>query len=486
MKKIYAAALLYLYLPLLLFLWGWTAVWVSIPVTIATGCALFFCYGKMTKNEDDKIAISWKEIAVVFVIFLLFRVFCGDGDLFLQDYDWNKHHAILFDLVNYRWPVEYSGDVMLTYYLGQYMVPAFVGKICGHSCGVAVWAMAFWNAAGLTLVYAFISRYVKAEGVLKKAGVIIVMIFFSGATNLGSGIYRVTGHDVYLCSYKWIDIGRIRVHFASNLDALRGAFQHVIVPWLGCCIFLRHKKDYFTYVLIALPMLFSSTFGFVYFAGLLVCYFVWNFIRDKDRIMALKQAFAKEELLLLPLTAVIVIYLSGNVFGDKPDMVGFDLLNMFDYLDFYLIFIVVEFLGYMLFLFRENKKNILFYLILGELLLMPFISLGMFNDLCSRGSIPARFILMVLCLEQFYKYGLKNWRNIAVAIIFMIGAWNSLKEAHEVISISVNCGLGAPENMQIEWNSYEGWAANPNVRADDAYNYYTLNYSDSLFYKISR
>ena len=166
----------------------------------------------------------------------------------------------------------------------------------------------------------------------------------------------------------------------------------------------------------------------------------------------------------MPLTAVTLIYLGGNIFGDKPGVVGLDLLNMFYFRDFYLIFIAVEFVFYAVFLFREHRKDFLFYVILGELLLMPFIGLGMFNDLCSRGSIPARFILMVYCIEQIFKYGAKNWRNFGIGLIFLIGAWNTLDEI----------------------KTFDGYAENPTKRADEAYNYYTLHYSESLFYKIAR
>ena len=209
-------------------------------------------------------------------------------------------------------------------------------------------------------------------------------------------------------------------------------------------------------------------------------------MQNKEKLSVIRQVFSPENLLLLPLTAVTLIYMGGNIFGDKPGTVGLDLLNMFYFRDFYLIFIAVEFVFYAVFLFREHRKDFLFYVITGELLLMPFISLGMFNDLCSRGSIPARFILMVYCIEQIYKYGAKNWRNFGIALIFLIGAWNTLDEMHVVVFTSFQYGIGSEQNINDNVKSFDGYAGNLTKRADEAFNYYTMNYSDSLFYKIAR
>lgn len=62
---------------------------------------------------------------------------------------------ILFDLVNRSWPVYYMNEgehSMLTYYLGQYMVPALIGKVC-HSYKVAEIITLLWAETGLLLIY---------------------------------------------------------------------------------------------------------------------------------------------------------------------------------------------------------------------------------------------------------------------------------------------------------------------------------------------
>ena len=70
-------------------------------------------------------------------------------------------------------------------------------------------------------------------------------------------------------------------------------------------------------------------------------------------------------------------------------------------------------------------------------------------------------------------------------ILFGISLFNTIREFKYICNIS-------KENYQNQtyicdnYKSFEGYAGNPNVREDEAYNYFTMNYEDSLFYKISR
>lgn len=486
MKKLYVAVVVYLYIPLMLFICMWLKIWIAIPVAAATVAALFFGVRRMVRENEQEWLFSWWQMCLIYIGFVLVCILCGQGDLFYQDDDWRLHHAILYDLVEYSWPVVYKDDVLLTYYLGQFITPAFVGKVLGHSRVVALWAQVFWNALGLMLAYLFLCQHLKTKSAVRKIIVFFVFLLWSGAPNLGTLLYQATGHDVTLCSFKWIDLNRIKVHFAPSFDALRGSFQHVIGPWICCSMFLHHKKSYGLYILIGLPLFFSSTFGFVYLAATMMAYCAFQMVFGKEWKNGIREIFSKENLLLLPLAAVILVYLSGNVFAEKPYGMGFDLLNMFTRMDFYLIFILVEFVGYFVFLFRENRKNPLYYILLVELLLIPFVSLGMFNDLCSRGSIPARFLLMVLCLEQLFRYGIKNWRNIAIALIFCIGAYNEIQEVQMIVRETAEYGVGSEEILDNSFKTLNGKGGNKELRMDEAYNYYTLNYSGSWFYHIAR
>ena len=485
LKKLYACAVVYLYLPIFLFLFGWTKLWISIPIAMISSVGIYFGMQKIDYDTSKEFVIKKVDILLFFVLFMLLCIFCGGGDLFPQDYDWSKHHAIIRDLVMFRWPVKYDGDVMLTYYLGQYIVPAFIGKVCGKSMLIAIWAQTVWNALGLLIVFCFICQKIKADNIWKKIGVFFIIVFWGGATGFGSKVYQKMGNAATLMAYKWIDFSRVLVHFASNFDALRGAFQHLIVPWICCGMFLMNVKRVEIYVLLALPLFFSSTFGFVYFALLLIGCVVIERVREKNSTV-IKRVFSKSNLFLLPQAVIFLIYYAGNVFGDKPQTGGFRIINMLEHWQFYIVFIAVEFMGYVVFLFWYKKKDMLYYLVVVQLLIILFISMGLFNDLCSRGSIPARFILMVWCIEQLYE---KKWKyvwNWLIICIMLLAGINAYREMKEVYTLASYGGLGNKDLIMDDFISLNGKAGNIEIRVDEAYNYYTLNYSESLFKRIGR
>jgi len=485
LRKLYNCAVCYLYLPIVLFLFGWAKWWISIPVAAVSGLGIYYGMQKINFEDSKEVVLKKGELLIFFLLFVLLCVFCGGGDLFPQDYDWSKHHAILRDLVNYRWPVVYEEDAMLTYYLGQYIVPAFVGKICGNSMGIAVWTQTIWNALGLLIAFSFVCQIVKADSLWKKTGVFFLMIFWGGATGFGSKVYQRLGHEVTLLSFKWIDISRVLVHFASNLDALRGAFQHLIVPWICCGIFMQNAKRVEIYAMLALPLFFSSTFGFVYFVLLLLGCIVLELIEKKD-FAIIKRVFSKSNWCQVPILALLVVYYAGNVFGEKVDGMGIRFINMLPHWHFFLVFIAVEFMGYAVFLFWNNRKNGLYYLVVVQLLLIPFVSMGLFNDLCSRGSIPARFLLMVWCIEQLYQ---KKWKyvwNWLLICVLLLAAINTFNEVKEVCRLTRVFGLSHEEMIMDDFGTLNGMAGNPQIRVDEAYNYYTLNYSRSMFRYVGR
>lgn len=240
---------------------------------------------------------------------------------------------------------------------------------------------------------------------------------------------------------------------------------------------------------MALPLMFSATFGFVYFVIFIITFAIcefWKIRKNKEqRERWIKKVFSFGNILLIPMAAVLLIYLSGNFLGDKPDGVGFHVVRMWEYMDFYLVFCFSEFIIYAIFLMKKNKRNMLFYITIVELLVIPFIYMGLFNDLCSRGSIPARFILMVLCMEQLLHFEKKKWCFKGLCIVMTIAAMNTgIEMVHQAYDFA--CGYKEKTYLRDEYGSLEGYAGNPDIRSDNAYNYFTIDYQNSLFSKIAK
>lgn len=475
-----------MYLPILIFMLGWTAIFVSIPVLIFTFVAIYFAFRKIYKVNREDACSNPSEIFIAFVIFFAFFVWVGHSDLFAQDFDWHKHHAIFNDLMNYDWPVVYKDGSLLTYYLGQYIVPAFVGKIF-HSSIIMTWCIPAWNAIGLTLVYLVLVFLLKAETKKKKIGVLLFMLLWGGCTELGTILYHLINSGTIKLipdSFKWIDLENVRIHFASNYDALYGAFQHVIAPWLVVCVFIGNRKHIESYVTMALPLMFSSTFAFVYFVPILLFFAFWHSAKRPIK-EALKSVFCIGNLFMIPLAVVLSVYFAGNVFSEKPGNVGFEIFDIGNNLIFYLIFILTEFLLYFIFLFKRNIKNPLFYVALTELMIIPFFKMGLFNDLCSRGSIPARFILMFLCLEYYFSKPKRDWRLYGMSLILALSVFvTGCQIAYNFIRTVQS--WDEKTFIADKYKTLEGFSGNPDIRIDEAYNYFTPDYQQSIFYKIAK
>lgn len=149
------AALTYLYIPICLFLWTWTRPLVAVPaiaVSLFTVYRLFNRFAAANTERDVQITPGMLLFLIVFLFAV--AVICGWGDFMLQSGDWYKHNALLQDMTYHSWPVFYQDAVtpsMLTYYIGQYLVPAAVGKLF---CSAQVTEIMFmlWGVVGLLLV----------------------------------------------------------------------------------------------------------------------------------------------------------------------------------------------------------------------------------------------------------------------------------------------------------------------------------------------
>lgn len=486
-KLINILSIIYMYVPLILFVGSWTKMGVAIVVVGTAMIAIVLCCRDIVGEEAGGQKIPWIDIFFVFLFFLVLCVFCGQGDLFRQDYDWNKHHAILRDLMNYDYPVIYEGNVMLTYYLGQYMVPALCGKLFGHSYFVMKWTVPLWNAIGMTLAALLLFQYVKANRRGKRIAVVVAMVFFAGAFYLGSFVYQdVLGHEVMYDSFKWLDSERVKVHFPSNFDAFYGDFQHVIIPWIGTALFLQRKRKMSHYMVYAVPLLFSATFGFVYFAVILVTEAAVELIHNFNKKASWSSLFAIQNWLMLPMIGTLGIYYLGNILSEKPGTTGFSINNMFAMMDYYIIFILAEFGIYYIILWKFKHSDSIYWITLIELIIIPFFSMGRYNDLCSRGSIPARFILMAFVIDFLINGKHDYIRKSLLAAFLLVGAINVVSEMRMIWQDTRQYGMATEMNIHDSFGTLNGMSGNPDVREDEAYNYFTTDYQHSLFYKIAR
>ncbi len=228
-------AVIYLFLPLLVFAAGWFKLWISIPLLALVAASLV----TMVCSPGSLPRFSAKSLLDVILILagaVVFALLTGLWEGTPQSPDQFKHSLILGDLIERPWPVRYHGEgggEYLCYGLGHYMVPAAIAKAFGTS--IAGPAAFLWGTLGLFLLFLGLGR---GFGKFAVPG-IVVFLLCSGLGLfwywLKTGFLHALLPPGILPSADEAHIMKLGL-FTANLDSSARIFhqpQHGIVGLLG-------------------------------------------------------------------------------------------------------------------------------------------------------------------------------------------------------------------------------------------------------------
>lgn len=369
------ASALYLYFPLLLFVGGWLRSLLAVP--LIAGFIYVFCkkYFKR-KEEDGFFEMDTRIFLLVLAVIALWLTASGIGGFCSQTSDWDKHNALLHDLINYDWPVIYTlpeGEQgLLSYYLLAHLFPALVGKLGGFR--MAEVAMLLQSIVGVVLVYLHLCRFLKAEKKGKQVLLLVLLIIFDGAWVFGKAVYGHFFPADLSTHFHWYSKS-VELQYTGNTTLMMWVFPQAIVPWLATILFLEEPDKIENYVWTGLPVFLYSCFAFV---GLLPFYFgmaVYRLVGERKPVHLLKQACSLQNLYaLIGILPVFVLYIAGNVLQEKPASVGLTRIDYSGRWILYLSFCFFNFLIYSLFLWKREKRNLIFYIANAVLLILPFVN----------------------------------------------------------------------------------------------------------------
>lgn len=460
-------AYVYLTLPILIFIIGWIKLPIAIIGAILIIIALFRCIF----NEKDANETFWtsKDIAkfgVIFCIISLWVYLSGIGGLCYQNGDHMTRNMIYQALVEYDWPViSPDGSRALIYYIGFWLPSALVGKLCGMSIGY--WFQAVWSVLGIFFTYYFICmRRRKVE-----YWPLFLFIFFSGMDYMGAWLLGreaasiIQPEHLEWWSEKW--------QFSSMTTQLFWVYNQAIPAWLATMLVLTQKNKKNLFFILSLLIL-SSTFTFVglipivlYFAlkkrenkrslwenlsfqnlvgvfavGILSVAFLMSnrqvsvSLADAQQTevhqVEMKQAGAQK-------SQTTVDTITEEMKYDNESEVGNSSIDFSAMLLRYLLFALIEYLPYAFLVQKSNSADILFYILIGILLICPLISLGDSVDFCMRASIPALFCLMLYCIDFLDKeLATRNYMLlIPMIILLLIGSITSFNEIHRSVKNTI-------------------------------------------------
>lgn len=487
-KAVLVCTLAYIYIPVAIFLIGFVKLYFSIPVLFILGyflCRMFLAYQK-TREESEGTLIRIPVIVTVVIILALFCVCIGWGGWFPQAGDWCKHNAVLHDLSERSWPVYYTEleTSMLTYYIGQYLVPALMGKITGFF-SVAETTMFIWGLMGLCLVYINLVRILKADKIKTQMLTLLIMCFFSGAVILAQTVLHSVYPDMTFApeDRHWVIVRDILLQYRSNFVMLRWVFPQCIVPWLTMLLFMEYRRKCEYYVLLFLPSMLFASFSFVSLCFYAVCNVIYLAIRQKKTNVFLRCLSLSNISPAVGLGGILFFYFWGYIKVDKPDYLSFQLQNYgLRYIFVYFVFCFFLFGIYALAVFKENRRNPVFYISVLILASIPLFKMGLCNDWVMSVSIPALFALMVYVLEFLIRKQESEWNGIKkgfVIICLLIGAWYPFCELKEGIAGKITNGV-----VPCDYNTLAYFSSrwNQDLTDDLKYNYYSYDLEGNIFY----
>ncbi len=494
-KIINISILTYIYIPIFLFLFGWTNIIVALVCTSGILYA-FICYTKNTSTQY--IYINKWIILLACLIIILVCYAAGFGRFVDQSWDWEKHNAVLNDLSTRKWPVFYINkgeNSMLTYYIGQYLVPSLFGKIT-HSFRVCEIVNMGWSVLGLLLLFIKTVQLARIETRLKQILTVFLLLFFNHGM-LGEILRNTIYPNDFSKEPYVLFIGQgLRLGYGNHFFTLLDVFQQTIVIWLITLLFIEYIKKLRYYALLLLPVLLYGTICFIGFIPLALSIVIFRVISEKS-VDSVKEMFHKNNLVMIPFALTLGLYFYGNVFSAKPNSVGFSMVHYGKWWPTYFIFIFAQVLIFYICIFRENKKNYLLFASVVLLCVIPLFQMGLYNDWLNAAR-PANFILAFFVIKSIMDKNLDKWKkepfyqkilSVLLVLLLLSGCYNPFLQIKNNIASDDIGRTGKVSGSHMTNYSLESYASRKQYytkkqkRVDLAFNYYSYDLNNNLFYK---
>ena len=486
-KFFYQLGILYLILPFLIFIGGWIKLYIAIPVILI----VLFCTCKACKEAPELWMPEWNQDNIIKIFFIIgvlaiWVYYSGIGKFVFQNADHTVRNRIFDMLVQHDWPIKSTklvtnfdgetGFYGIIYYIGFWMPSAVIGKLFGLRIGY--YTQAVWALLGLILIYYFMcSRWKQI-----KVWPVFVLIFFSGLDIIGA---YLTNMDYVNSSVIWhLEWWANPYQYSSMTTQLFWVFNQALPVWLATIFCYIQKNNRNLIFILACSML-TSTLPFI---GLLPIVVFLCFTRKEEKINNKENSLKQRLLFLIKDTCTIqnvlgggvigilsFIYLSGNLSGSH--VMGKNSLGpgWENSLAKYVLFIILDLGIYVVLLYKYQKDQSLYYFVVANLLIIPWIKIGASGDFCMRASIPGLFLIMLWVIDSISK----AWKDKAyilfagLIITLSIGSVTPVFEMRRTFTETFqrqNAGEIVYEGEESETHIYKS----PN---------FSGNIEESLFYK---
>ena len=451
LSALHRLTILYLMLPVLIWLLGWFHWWLGVPAAVLLGLALWPTVAgpwrpslplvlflvvlarllvSLTGGLLDLNIEAWFSLpATALLAFALWKALSGPqrgelpratmalllvaagwvmltaaGGVFdLANLDWPKHRALFFALSNGSWPTHtpsyFSTAPLLRYSLGYYLVPGLAGQWQGPA--VLTWAVPLYTWGGVALILLLFTRGLRGWRAFLA---VLVLICFGGMDIIPTilseswdwSALSITFHQ----GWPRIDLGRDTEFWSmEGLYSLYGSSMFNLM-W--------HPHNFLPAALYTLLLIqlrreprFLSVSGILLAASLFWSPFVTLGLLPLVGVLILRNGlrpFLRWPNLFLvpPLTGLMGVYLASGTADSIPRGWLWERYEWGMLAKELLLFYLIEFmiLAGLLWLGQPQLRREPFFLIsVVTLLLVPWYQFGVYNDFSSRVSLPTLVLL---------------------------------------------------------------------------------------------
>ena len=432
-KWIPMLSLVYLAIPVLLFLSFWIKPVFSIPLIALILYSLIKTNQNTNPFQLEKTNSKGKIILILAILFVWVLLSGIGGFVWQNRWDHMFRNALFQDLVLRDWPVidtSYGPSSMLCYNLGFWLPSALIGKALGMQAGYVFQFL--WAYLGVALAFALICERLGKVSVTA----LVIFILFSGLDIVLFFLGKIRSHEMNtalaeLLRGSHLELKLYQFSSASNTTLLFWVYNQIIPFWVAFLLLLRETNNR-SRLFIFMLMLLYSPFPAVGTLPLLVYQFLQKSnmegIAKPDRF----RTFLRNTITIPNLTGFVVcllislFYMSNIATGS----VGMISLNTGSILEFAL-YLSTEFLVFLFFIVLYRKSDPAYWILLGTMIVFSFITLGNNCDFGWRTCIPAAFYTMLLIAKILSEHAPKRkLLRFALIAVLVIG---SVTPAMEVL-----------------------------------------------------
>lgn len=419
-RAMIAITYIVLALPVTLFMATWYVPWVGIPAAGVLVWSMRYVLRLKTEPAASLTRASWIIVIATSVLWLVIN---GAGGIGWQQADWLKHNVMLADLIKQPWPVLYTPEKPLVYYVAYYLGPAAAGKLGGWFVAYGILGIQTWGLYFLAACWV-----VKLLGRNGAIGLILFSLF--------SGLDAVGGWITERPFDPWWS----RLQYSNPALLVMFVPQHVSIGWLGAALVWEGDRQGHPELGVLTWLLSPCWSPFVTLGLAPFVLFTWL------RHRGWRHAFS------LQVVAGLIVFVPAIAFFQSRaplESYTWHEMNVSD--GIFVLFMTLQWGLYAALLALVEGRRLLrrpFLLIAFlSLAVIPFVPFSGYTDFVMRASIPALFFLALQVIESALE-GVRR-RNLAVAALWVTMLVGALQPLFHLRQSLVRFELNIPPIEQI-------------------------------------